>query len=518
MIANRSLLLVLVCIALVLPSILARRKIKEKKRPRHTFKPVHNVSCEGVRGNKFSVRLEMNEVFHFDTDGDMRKKCYARYEVKNCRHVLVDTTHLSLTSQSSEYSLMQRGKERKVFEGIISDNEQDDKYVNVTNIMEIFTSDFEIKFSSGKEPAGKMSQVSVEISCMSGIALKPKEERRDCQCGQMKLKDKGLQMDDDRDHNRPKRSLQSGQLEIETPWMAHNDTNFTVTIGENYGLSFMPKPEEGETPEELPADAIPVPGTQFVLTLNNDTAVEFDEDHQPACLPNMDNLRDLDNQKVFVIKKDAESGDMVAVAMKVMDRYKCEDILRKSHGNDSITLADAEGCLSPHRKSKLCQDSIGGPIFAFNSRAKTNLMLIGFVSDISSGECAKKKTPAKFARLNNPGLSKVYGIIDELVTKNYSQPLLTCPDHPPMDNCVHMNGTSYHCPTGCCGHECCEECIDPDTLESEICSEGQYCTKQGKCANVCQSYPSYPDLSYSVPMPCMVGQVCCETELGCCSQ
>merc|ERR1719290_808756 len=113
----------------------------------------------------------------------------------------------------------------------------------------------------------------------------------------MKLKMKEGELDDDRDHNRPKRSLRGGELEIETPWMDHEDDSFSVTIGENYALSFMPAPKEGETPEELPAGSVPVPGTQFVLTLNDDADVQFDENHQPACLPKKDNLRDLVNQK-----------------------------------------------------------------------------------------------------------------------------------------------------------------------------------------------------------------------------
>jgi len=516
MIANRSLLLVFVCIALILPSLLARRKIKDKKRPRHTFKPSHNVSCEGVRGNKFAVNLEMDEVYHFETSGDMKKKCTTRYQVKSCRQVLVETTFLNLNSEGSEYSVKQRGDDTEPWRGIISDDPHSDKYVNVS--AEMFTSDFEIKFTSGKEAAGKMSQVSVEISCISGIKMKPVEERGDCQCGQMKLKMSGAGADDDdRDHNRPRRSLQSGELEIETPWMAHEDDSFSVTIGENYALSFVPAPEEGETPEELPANSIPVPGTQFVVTWNDDADVQFDGNHQPACLPKMDNLRDLVNQKVFAIKKDEETGDMTAVPMKVMDRYRCEDILRKSHGDDSITLEDAEGCLSPHRKSKLCQESIGSPIFAFNSRAKTNLMLIGFVSDIS-GECAKKKTPAKFARLNNPGLSEVYEVIEELVTVNNSQPLLTCPDHPPLDNCESLDGTPFYCPDGCCGHSCCPKCWNAATQINATCSEGQGCdTAEGLCKHKCHEYMDYTNLNIYPWKYCDQEKVCCENGDGCCS-
>jgi len=512
MIASRSLLLVFVCIALVLPSSLARRKIKDKKKPGRGYKEAKNVSCDDNRRMRFRVALKMNQTYTFDTTGDEKKKCSAWYQVKKCRHVLVNTTFLSL-NEGSEYYVGQRGNESEPFEGIISADPHSDRYVNVSS--QIFTSDFDIKFLSGKQAAGKMSQVSVEISCLSGIQMK--EERGDCQCGQMKLKMKEGEQDDDRDHNRPKRSLRGGELEIETPWMDHEDDSFSVTIGENYALSFMPAPEEGETPEELPADSFLVNGTQFVLTLNNDTAVQFDEDHQPACLPSMDNLRDLVNQKVFAIKKDAETGNMTALPMKVMDRYKCEDILRKSHGDDSITLADAEGCLSPHRKSKLCQDSIGSPIFAFNSRAKTNLMLIGFVSDIS-GECARKKTPAKFARLNNPGLLKVFGVIDELVTKNNSQPLLTCPDHPPIvDECEHENGTTLQCPGGCCGQDCCPECVDPSTDTAVFCSEGQVCNVDGKCVFKCPYYPERDDLTQVSFTECPENKVCCENGHGCCS-
>jgi len=39
---------------------------------------------------------------------------------------------------------------------------------------------------------------------------------------------------DDRDHNRDKRSLDAGEIEIETPWMEYDDAleTFVVTIGD----------------------------------------------------------------------------------------------------------------------------------------------------------------------------------------------------------------------------------------------------------------------------------------------
>jgi len=398
--------------------------------------------------------------------------------------------------------------------GVKNNDEHSPDFLNMSIPEVLQGGDFEIRFESGPDSVGKLSQVTTEITCVNGTAMKPVEERGDCQCGLIKRNmTMDMEGDDRRDHNRNKRSLQSGEIEIEMPWMTYNnDTeSVVVTIGDMYGLSFMAPPEEGETPAVLPASMKKINDTQFVLHINDTGDVTnpapFNETHQPACLGKVNNLRDLDNEKVFVIKMekmdDVPTGKMHAIPMKVMDRYECGKVLRKSLGEDDLEIGDSEGCLRPHRKSKLCEDSIGSPIFAFTNRKKTNLKLIGFVSKLI-GECAKAKQPAYFARLNNPGLEALHSQILELYTDG-GAPLLTCPDHPVMDNCVAENGEPFFCPTGCCGHECCKECIVGATNEKLTCTNSTGC---------CMECPLDGGNTY-----CGDQQVCCDDGNvdGCCS-
>jgi len=473
MIASRSLLLAAICLVLILQSTLVSGRRKEK-RPRHKFHVVHNVSCEGVVRNKFTVNLEMDEVYEFATMGDKKKKCTVRYKAGHCMQIQINTTFLNLKDEGSRFII--DAPDVPALEGVMNNDEHSPNFVNI-EATELEGQDFEIRFESGKESVGKLSQVTAEIKCLRGISMKPAEERGDCQCGLIKPNMMmEMEGDDPRDHNRNKRSLETGEVEIEMPWMKYNEDtkSVVVTIGDMYGLSFMAPPEEGETPAALPDGTTQIDNTQFVLHINTEADPNapppFNETHQPACLGKVFNLRDLDNEKVFVIKMekidDVPTGKMHAIPMKVMDRYDCAEVLRKSLGEDDLVIGDFEGCLRPHRKSKLCEDSIGSPIFAFTNRKKTNVKLVGFVSELI-GECAKRKQPAYFARLNNPGLAAVYSKIDAME----GAPLLkTCPDHPVMHNCAYEDGETFFCANGCCGHECCEECIVEATNETLICT------------------------------------------------
>jgi len=508
MIASRSLLLAAICLVLILQSALVSGRRKEK-RPRHKFHVVHNVSCEGVVRNKFTVNLEMDEVYEFATMGDKKKKCTVRYKAGHCMQIQVNTTFLNLKDEGSRFII--DAPNVPALEGVMNNDEHSPNFVNI-EATELEGQDFEIRFESGKESVGKLSQVTAEIKCLRGLSMKPFEERKDCQCGLIKPNMMVVMEDDDqRDHNRDKRSLDAGDIEILTPWLGYdNDLDtFVVTIGDNYKLSFL---APGGSAASLPDNSIPIDGTQFLLHMTNETDAEFNETHQPACLPKFSNLRDLDNEKVFVIKRemkdDAATGKLEVVPMKVMDRNHCNEVVRESIGEEGFAIGDASGCLMPHRRSKLCEDSIGSPIFAYTDRkAKTHLKLIGFVSVFLS-ECAKKKLPAGFARLNNPGLADLH----EIITINGSQPLLTCPDHPPIDNCAAENGETFFCPSGCCGHECCLECVDERSNETVICTdEREVCCPTGCCMECPNTMAGMP------PSTCPEGLACCSSGRGCCN-
>jgi len=506
MIARRSLLLAAICLVLTLQSTLVSGRRRKEKRPRHEFTVVHNVSCEGVVRNKFTVNLEMNQVYEFATMGDKKKKCTVRYKTGHCRAIMINTTFLNLKHKDSKFFVDAPNMEPIV--GVKNNDEHSPDFLNMSIPEVLQGGDFEIRFESGPDSVGKLSQVTTEITCVNGTAMKPFEERKDCQCGLIKPHMMvQTENSDPRDHNRDKRSLDEGQIQIETPWMEYNDTldAFVVTIGDNYKLSFLAPPKQGEPVATLPDNSIRVDGTEFVLHMTDQTDVEFNETHQPACLPKHQNLRDLDNEKVFVIKREmideAATGKLEVVPMKVMDRYHCNELVSQSIGEEDYKIDNATGCLMPHRRSELCEDSIGSPIFAYTDRkTKTHLKLIGFVSGFLS-ECAKKKMPAAFARLNNPGLAELH----EIIMNNGSQPLLTCPDHPPINNCAKENGEPFYCPTGCCGHECCIECVKEINNETVICTgEGEVCCPTGCCMQC-------------PPVTCSEGQVCCEEMDGCCN-
>jgi len=395
--------------------------------------------------------------------------------------------------------------------GVKNNDEHSPDFLNMSIPEVLQGGDFEIRFESGPDSVGKLSQVTTEITCVNGVQMKDPKERGDCECGLIKPHMMGQIKDDDpRDHNRGfgKQSLGAGDIEIETPWMEYDDKlkTFVVTIGDNYKLSYM-DPKDKAAAAMLPNTSIPVSGTEFVLHMTNETDAQFDETHQPACLPKFMNLRDLDNEKAFVIKKDNATGKLEVVHMRVMDRYHCNEVLSESNGEEK-TIDHAVGCLMPHRRSKLCEDSIGSPIFAYTDRkAKTHLMLIGFVSK-NVTKCATKKMPAPFARLNNPGLDYLHGTI----MNNGSQPLLTCPDHPPINNCVKGNGETFFCGTGCCGDACCEECPNKFKNGTVICTdEREKCCSDGCCMGC-------PLGNSGRNTTCPQGKKCCENGDGCCSE